>query len=307
MAMTDVVRVALRRLATVRGRTLRNVREVNTATQDGTLAAGRHLQKVVEIARGTIAQLGSVLSGGGTSNGVLVTSIEQLSAHTRQHSDAMRAAVSNNLAQIAVVSEQLKTITRAAREVELLNAAARILSLNARIEASRQTGSSGSGNAFKAIAAEMQQLSRAISSANTQITDLAAAMERTLPGLEREGRALSDMVDEFAVTVRERIATVDEQISDLQSTVQGALAQSDQALGEVVSASHHALSELQFQDVCAQKLLLIDRELGEAHREVAQTLGGTADEIAVEVEPAAYETLGDDVALAPNAGEFMMF
>src|SRR5436853_634078 len=92
-------------------------------------------------------------------------------------------------AELLVAAVQ-RSITQAAREIERLNAAARVLSINARIEASRWHGSS----VFTTIASEMQQLSKAIAGANKTVCDLANAMENAVPQLVRQNQTLARVV-----------------------------------------------------------------------------------------------------------------
>jgi ABC-type transporter Mla subunit MlaD len=208
--------------------------------------------------------------------------------------------VSEHAVQVAAVADKVRSITAAAREIERLNAAARVLSINARIEASRSSGSS----VFSTIATEMQHLSKAIASANKTVYDLANTMEKTVPQLVRENHHLARVVEGYAHEARERIEAVDRRVAELRAAVGATLAESDNALAEVVSESHAALSRLQFQDVCAQGLLQIDGWLAELSRRAAADAGVEAD-----IPPVAHATVGDDDVEVnrAQAGEVMLF
>lgn len=291
----------LDRLRELRARVLARIRDVNNTTEEGVLGAGRHIQRAVTTAHGHIARLREVLSGPvGNEDSDLAQAIRSQADHTRQHAKQVAAAVAAQARQVGVVSGQVRSITKAAREIERLNAAARVLSINARIEASRSAGSA----VFSAIATEMQQLSRAIASANKTVFDLASAMEQTVPELVRDNQTLGRVIEGFEVESRERIAEVEQRAGELRATVGGALAESDTALAEVVSESHAALSKLQFQDVCAQGLLQLDTWAAETSEALARELDLEGD-----VPPSAHTSVtSDDVNVAHAvAGEVMMF
>jgi myosin heavy subunit len=289
------------RLRKIRERVVARVQQVNQTTETDVLAAGRHVHRVVEVAHRHIARLREVLAGPvGNEDSDLARAIRSQSDHVRQHTVSVGKAVADHATQVAAVAEQVRSITVAAREIERLNAAARVLSINARIEASRSSGSS----VFSTIANEMQQLSKAIASANKTVYDLAAAMEKTVPELVRQNQHLARVVEGYAHEARDRIDAVDRRVAELRAAVATTLAESDNALAEVVSESHAALSRLQFQDVCAQSLLQMDGWLAELSHQLATESGVAAD-----IPPVAHPTVSnDDVEVnRSEAGEVMLF
>jgi hypothetical protein len=289
------------RLRKFRERIIARVRQVNKTTEDDVLGAGRHLQRVVEVAHRHIAHLRDVLAGPvGNEDSDLARAIRSQSDHVRHHTSSVGTAVAEHAAQVAAVADQVRSITAAAREIERLNAAARVLSINARIEASRSSGSS----VFSTIATEMQHLSKAIASANKTVCDLAHAMEKAVPDLVRQNQTLGRVVAGYAVEARDRIDVVDRRVAELRVAVSTTLAESDNALAEIVAESHAALSKLQFQDVCAQGLLQIDAWVAELSQQTATELG-----VDSKVAPVAHATVGnDDVEVAcDEAGEVMLF
>lgn len=294
---------AFDRICRVRDRVIARIREVNKTTEDDVLAAGRHVHKVVDVARGHIARLREVLAGPvGNEDSDLARAIRSQSDHVRSHSVSVERAVNDQATQVSAVAEQARAISTAAREVERLNAAARVLSINARIEASRSHGSA----VFGTIASEMQQLSKAIASANKKIYDLSSAMRESVPALVRQNQALARIVETYAAEAREQIDNVDRRVAELRAAVGNSLTESDHALAEIVNESHAALSKLQFQDVCAQSLLQIDGWVAEFSQDLADELGIDAE---VDIPEAAHRTLGeDDVNVAhATAGEVMLF
>jgi hypothetical protein len=299
--MTTRAHTALDRVRRVRDRLLARVRQVNKTTEDDVLAAGRHVHKVVEVAHRHIARLRDVLAGPvGNEDSDLARAIRSQSDHVRQHSSSVGRAVTEHAVQVSAVAEQVRSISTAAREIERLNAAARVLSINARIEASRSSGSA----VFSAIANEMQQLSKGIASANKTVYELASAMSKAVPELVRQNHALAQVVEGFAHEARDQIENVDRRVAELRSAVATTLAESDHALAEIVSESHAALSKMQFQDVCAQGLLQTDGWLAELAQQMASDLG-----VEVDIAPGVHQTIGeDDVEVdRASAGEVMLF
>jgi hypothetical protein len=299
MAMAG--KTTLDRLRKVRERIIARVRQVNQTTEDDVLGAGRHVQRVVEVAHRHIARLRDVLAGPvGNEDSDLSRAIRSQADHVRQHTSSVGKAVTDHATQVGAVADQVRSITAAAREIERLNAAARVLSINARIEASRSSGSA----VFSTIANEMQQLSKAIASANKTVCDLANAMERSVPELVRQNQALARVVEGYSVEARERIDAVDGRVAELRVAVATTLAESDTALAEIVTESHAALSKLQFQDVCAQGLLQIDGWVAELSHQTAADLG-----VDGHIAPIAHTTVGnDDVEVdRREAGEVMLF
>jgi hypothetical protein len=289
------------RLRKARERIVARVQQVNQTTETDVLAAGRHVHRVVEVAHRHIARLREVLAGPvGNEDSDLARAIRSQSDHVRQHTVSVGKAVTDHATQVGAVAEQVRSITAAAREIERLNAAARVLSINARIEASRSSGSS----VFSTIASEMQHLSKAIAGANKTVYDLAAAMEKTVPELVRQNQHLARVVEGYAHEARDRINAVDRRVAELRAAVATTLAESDNALAEVVSESHAALSRLQFQDVCAQGLLQIDGWLAELSHQLAAETGVAAD-----IPPVAHATItNDDVEVnRSEAGKVMLF
>jgi len=120
----------------------------------------------------------------------------------------------------------------------------------------------------------------------------------------RQNQTLARVVEGYEVEARDRIAAVDRRVAELRVAVGATLAESDNALAEIVTESHAALSRLQFQDVCAQGLLQIDGWVAETTREAAGDLGVETD-----IAPVAHASVtNDDVELERReAGEVMLF
>jgi hypothetical protein len=63
----------------------------------------------------------------------------------------------------------------------------------------------------------MQQLSKAIASANKTAYDLANAMEKTVPQRVRQNQHLARVVDVFSQEARDRIDAVDRRVTELRA------------------------------------------------------------------------------------------
>jgi len=291
----------LEKFRSARERIVARIRHVNKTTEDDVLAAGKHVQRVVEVAHRHIARLRDVLSGPvGHEDSDLSRAIRSQSDHVLQHTTSVGKAVASNAAHVATVASHVRSITDAARDIDRLNAAARVLSINARIEASRSSASA----VFSTIASEMQQLSKAIAKANKTVYDLAHTMEKAVPELVRQNQALARVVDGYAVEARERIDTVDRRVDELRAAVNTTLTESDHALDEIVKQSYAALSDLQFQDVCAQGLLQIDTWVAGLSQDIASELG-----VEIDIPPGVHATVSDDDVEVDRAssGDVMLF
>lgn len=287
------------RYTRLRERVRERLKKVNSTTEAAVLAAGAQLNNVADIARTHIERLRSVLEGPlGDSDSELRRAITRQAEHVREHCGVLGAAVSEQAAEVGAMSEQARSIMAAAAQIERTNTAARVLSINVRIESAR----SGS-EVFKAIATEMQDLARSIGEANKRISELATSMETTLPKLEARSAALSTTVAQFAADAREGIEHIDREIADLRGSVDESLKSSDGALAAIITASCAGLSALQFQDVTAQSLLQIDNWQAASLRETAEEIGVTAD---VEPDVAAIST-EDEILENRHAGEVLMF
>jgi hypothetical protein len=269
------------RYTSLRTRILERVRKVNQMTEGAALQAGNSLQQVVATARTHIAYLGAFLVG--ATDSPLQQAIARHAEHVRAHAAKLDRAVSAHAAEMARVAETVREIKAAAKEVERANTAARLLAINARIEAFRSDA-----QVFKTIAVEMNDLARNITSANSHVQELANTMASSLPKLIEQSEALRAMATEFTAEARVQIGNVDREVGALRESVAKTLRVSDESLATIISASHDALSALQVQDVCAQGLLQLDGWQAAALRETAAALDLTI-EIAPEVQGVSRE------------------
>ncbi|MFT3698637.1 MAG: hypothetical protein QM831_36160 [Kofleriaceae bacterium] len=265
-------------------------------TETGATEACTQLALVADIAKKHITSLREQVAG--TTNSKLQQAIAVHATHVRQYAALVDLAVSNHASDVSRLGELTRQIKTAAADIEQANKAARALSINARIESSR----SGE-DVFKTIAIEMYQLSRIIVAANGRIQELASELDVALPRLIEQSQHLRAMVAEFTANARSQIDAVDREIVAMRTSVDGSLSASDAALAEIIKSSYRGLSALQFQDVCRQSLLQIDRWNADALNAMAAELHIETD-IATCEEAVSAEAVSTDHA---QAGEVVLF
>ena len=285
------------RYTNLRARILERVRRVNQLTETASLEAGSSLQHVVTTAKNHIAQLSTLLVR--STDSTLQEAIARHAAHVREHALALSQAVDAHAVEMAQVAQDVDRIKAAAKEVERANVAARILSMNARIEAFRSDAP-----VFKAIATEMNDLSRNVTSANKHIQGLANTMAASLPKLIGQSEALRNMASAFMAETHEQISHVDEEVAALKSSVEGTLRSSDESLAMIIAASHEALTALQNQDVCAQSLLQLDAWQAEVLRDAVRALRVEID-VAPDIDGVSRDA--DILDPVPKTGEVVLF
>ncbi len=285
-------------LAEVRARVLERLRGVNETTSRETLAAGRALESLVQTGRDHIDRMREMLERKLAGSGAEITgAVHAQGVKARTALDSLTAAISRHRGEVRHAAGQAGQIAFAAESIARLTGEARSLALNARIEAAR-AGDQARG--FAVIADQMKRLSEAIAAANTTVNLLSKTLGGSLPALETQSAQLGTALTTLADELREGMGGVDSHVQALRADVNAALADSDRAIQQMLASSHSALSHLQFQDVCAQQLLGIDRWLHSVH---ADAVG--PDE---SVPPPAYAVLGsiDEEPSAP-AGEVQLF
>lgn len=285
-------------MAEVRRRVVDRIRRVNETTSRETLAAGRALESLVQTGRDHIDRMRDLLERKLAGSGAEITgAVHAQGVKARTALDALTGAVSVHRSEVQHAAAQAGQIAFAADAIARLTGEARSLALNARIEAAR-AGDQARG--FAVIADQMKRLSEAIAAANTTINLLSKTLGGSLPSLEAQSAQLGAALTTLADELRDGMGGVDAQVQSLRADVAAALADSDRAIQQMLGSSHSALSHLQFQDVCAQQLLGIDRWLHAVHADAA----GPDDSAA----PPAYVVLGANEEEAnASAGDVQMF
>ncbi len=303
-------RAAVVVLTSMRNRLGRCIRQVNEMTADEVTAAAKLLNDVVERARAYVQDSQHALSriegqGDAGIGQLLTTQSGLLRSHMREMS--ARAAAQDERARQAAAAA--KSIGDLAQSIERLASEARLLAVNARIESSR-LGAHSAG--FEVLASEMQRLSDEVAGANERVSELAARLGTDLPWIAQHARDLRGAMEGFATEAAMRLEDTEKGINDFRMNVGGMSRQGSIAMEDILRASRSALSHLQFQDVVAQELRVMDAKMREAQVEVARELGADAPTLAA-IPPAEYVTQGaassggDDIKHGRPSGEVLLF
>jgi methyl-accepting chemotaxis protein len=246
-------------------------------------------------------------------------SVQNIVNHTRQYIDESKDVVVKNLADQSLSLSDYLTYTKQATEiqgdtvkealalsdnithaglaVDKLANQARLLALNAKIEAAR-LGSAGS--AFGVITEEMNHLSMEIAKTNRMIAESTQAIQACLPMLAEQGTTQMMRVEEFSQTMQ----AFKDGIENAISTTNHA---SDSHITQILNLAYEALSHLQFQDPMIQSVQKIDVLVQDLHGELRKYLGLAESG---EKRSAYIHTLGtkiakqqDDSKDQPDAGE----
>lgn len=301
------------------------VDEVLTCTEQATLSVCGNLDRVVKEAQAFIGdvkdRMGSLENdhdGGGVSATLdrqceLVTSfLAELQAGLK----IQREAASRMLATSQKVSQ-------AADSVAQISTATRVLCLNTMIEAGRL---GDDGQPMIVIADQMRSLSAQISSANTEIAELMAALVPTLEEVDTSTAQVEARATSFSGEFEVQASEVGSLAQQLRETTEAALGGGDEKLDMILGSSREALESLQTQDLVSQRLRrvlqLLDRtDLGLEEPQSTdpapvataesqqETANDTPSEEAASDKPDVYlsETMGGEDKRELEAGDMMMF
>lgn len=266
----------------LRSWSMARVEEVNEMTGREALAAGDSLNSIVNLSRAYVDYMrGAMGRFAGTSSdeqqttsqtGSGIEAIEEQGRMLAAYLEDLRKALAtqDRVAQEAL--KQLTAVRRAGTHILEVSNQARMLAVNARIEAARLTSSEG--GAFGVIASEMSTFARNMQTQSDEIVHIVDGLTGSLP-------KIAEMTDELRVSTenfRDDFGTKNTQVSDvvelLQSTIRDALRHGDEQVAQILRHSQDALSHLQFQDPCAQRLLQIEADILQAQttaRDVLET------------------------------------
>ena len=205
----------------------------------------------------------------------------------------MIGAVHRQEATVEKAMTQSSAILKAGRDVQAMASATRLLSLNARVEASRL---GDQGSSFSVIADEMRQLSHAVQTTNNSVANMAKQLERLLPEISEQARVIQSQFEQF-------IQHVERQMQDA-GIDDGEGAEGNPVIEKIMASAYEALSHLAFQDPMAQSLgrimASIDRLRSDMDRLSAPGDAPIDDD--VDAEPMSAEESADI-----EAGEIMLF
>ncbi len=305
----------------VEGMVLDRIREVNKLTESEVLSVGDALQRIVREARAHVDATRSTLSE--IADDRSDESVTGLVSRQASRSEHFLGQVEALIAQQSNHAEHAVTLTRRIAElgerVSSIAFQSRLLSLNASVEAARLNGQ---GAAFGVISVEMKRLSDAVEEANQGVADLANELTEALPNIAKVGSELLHCSKGFRHELETGLREIQDVTSALKSTIGSSLSDGDRRIDRVIYESNSALSHLQFQDVCAQSLLIIDKDLDNTRsciKNIVASVGAAAvrlpDHVNCMVERADSnrdKASGEVVVLnggpsASDAGEVMFF
>jgi methyl-accepting chemotaxis protein len=288
-------------LRTASRTTLERIQNVNGMTSREVLEAGASLELVMNEARAHVekARVALAQAAGGEGR-------EGLRELARRQSEAMRVYLGDSQRLIAEQETMAKQsqagsvkIAKLATIIEGIASQARLLALNARIEAARL---GTRGEALSVIASEMVRFSKEVGSANGAITELAESMCRDLPRVAEHASRLRESSEEFSGRINGELDEISEAGNALEHVLQSAMADGDEHAQRIVSHAYAALSHLQFQDACAQHLLSIDSVFREIVTRVPAAVNEKRPEL---LSGGALEAVNTNLSL--NAGDVTIF
>ena len=274
------------------------VTSVNELTEREVIAVGDSLNDIVRHATQHIGHQRDVLGRIGGEDHMVHKAIRSQTLMIKDHVADMSVRIAAHEECTHHAVEQVTMTLSNAKVIAVLAQQAKVLALNARIEAAR-AGDKALG--FAAIAEEMTRLSRSVAETNERVQQLASELNHVLPMMVAQTQELRERADTFSLDANRQIRTLDHHVAGMQTDITSTVGASDETMAQVLKYSSTALSHLQFQDVAAQRLRSIDRLLEDALR---------VAEGAVPASPPASAD-GDGVLASPDeeteAGELLMF
>lgn len=297
---TPLPEIVTRVITEYRGHVLERIRKANDLASTSVVAVGNSLDRIVTVAREQVQETRSALDGLSSTDRRGVTElIEEQSRLSRTRFGAIRAAIEEQGVLVRDATEASSEIASVGAEVTKVAFQARLLSLNANIEAAR-LGDQGAG--FQVIATEMQRLTEEIDRANRKIGAMASNLMTSLPKINQHNDELIRHSVGFTEELAENSAAVGVATGKLRASVDDLLGRGDQAANQVLSGSNDALSNLQFQDPMAQNLLIIDADLGRLAEHIQRLIKDSGAELALVPEDIELDLSAAEANLALNAG-----
>jgi methyl-accepting chemotaxis protein len=297
-------------LAQFREHLIERVREVNAMTEKEVMGAADDVHTIFGAASAQIAQLRTLLGGGKDAQGEsnvggdeLSASIDEELKSVAEFAAELNREVTEQLRLTRAAEKSLSDITSAAAQVGTFANRAKMLALNARIEASRDSQNS---RGFAVIADQMKELSRGVAETNASIQELARVMATLLPGIVHGANSMHTRSRDFSDKLQLAMRSIGEQSNARRREVAAAVDQSDQALSQIVSSSQSALSHLQFQDAVAQGLMRLDAALVDTQKALCTAAG--LHQLQARIAPPIHIEIGGEKSVnQQHAGEVMMF
>jgi uncharacterized protein YukE len=237
------------------------VHQVNEMTSSEVLAAGDSVGQIVSHARNYVAYMqeamGRITGETGNSEGLHI--IEKQGELLAGYLADLERSTARQDAVARQALEQLAAARRAGANMLTVSSQARMLAVNASIEASRL--SDESGGAFGVIANEMSAFAKNMQAQSDEIINIVDGLTKSLPKVAELAAALSSEAQQFSSHFAAQNSEVTEVVTHLQQTIREGLKEGDNRVLKILSCSQDALSHLQFQDPCAQRLMQIEADI----------------------------------------------
>jgi methyl-accepting chemotaxis protein len=275
-----------------RARVNEQIHSVQNLSEKEIMAIGESVKNIVNHTRQYIEESKDVVvrSFAGQSS-----SLTEFLSSTKQTTE-----VQNNTVKEALTLSD--DITQAGMAVDKLANQARLLALNAKIEAAR-LGSAGS--AFSVITEEMNHLSMEIAKTNRLIADSTHAIRACLPMLAEQATTQMKRLEKFSWTLQGYKEGIEKSISSANDS-------SDSHINQILNLAYDTLSHLQFQDPMIQGVQKIDHLVKELHDELNRVVGiseGPGGAHLPNATPADEKVAEhrNDSGEGPDAGEVLLF
>ncbi len=290
----------------IAGRISKSLQDAREKTEDAVLAVCDHVAKLVEIATQGNEEAEDTLrtivgAGPGSKVHFNETSIAEV-VHTQ--AESVNCFVADTREFFNQQIEIGNAASRSFQEMELCVAqvvklvfSSEILAYNIQIESARL---GDEGRAFSVLGDEMVRFSSKVRDANIAIQSSLKLVTETMRHFQEQSKAMDARLDSFTEHLQQKMDDVRRRTTRLTDSLHLTLDRITNRNREVISCSHDALSELQFQDPLAQNLLRTEREV----ERLRKLVEGEACE-AIELECASR--LGNDGMQAPEPGMVDLF
>jgi len=255
---------------------MNRVSEVNDMTATESLAAGDSLNQIVNQSRSYVDYMREAMGrftasandndddGDNASSGI--GAIEEQGDMLAAYLQNLEGALASQEKVAHEALRQLSAVRRAGSHILEVSNQARMLAVNARIEAARLGGSDG--GAFGVIASEMSTFAKNMQGQSDEIVQIVDGLTGSLPAIAEMTEDLRSRTQNFSQEFEEKNGQVSEVVDQLQTTISNALEQGDERIAAILRHSQDALSHLQFQDPCAQRLMQIEADIIQAETSV---------------------------------------
>lgn len=299
---TAELRTLVIRFAEAEARMNRRVLNAITLSEQAVLNVGDTVGDIVRHARDHVEASMQLASRFGKDS--------EICRAIAQHSEDMRAFVEKITARLkdqreraAELNEQIERIASAGERIRAIAREAKIVTVNARIEAVRL---GPAGKPFAVIAEQLAQLTDDVGVANRIIGELAQTMSEVMPQIAENSARLVVEAEAFGEDFTHTLARLEQTQADLNQDVCLAVEEGERRSHRILQGSQSALSELQFQDPMAQSLREIPRISEATRRLFVEACGVDLDEVAVNEDGETFRA-GELVARLTECAEVSLW